>query len=149
MKLLEYENKGFVLDLGYRYNFNESSSIAILINNLNTGFKDKDQLPPIAVIGTSQKFKNIPFIINFDIFFQYKESQYDNSKATGTYQGFVYKNEYFNLIASHCYYTESKESDLALGFNFSWKNLEYSISTLIKEEESIGTPLFYQLSYYF
>ena len=149
MNLLEYENKGFALDLGYCFNFNSSSSVAIMINNINTGFKDEDQIPQILVIGGSQKIKNIPITLNLDFFFEYEKSQYNHGKGTGSYQGIVYNNQYFDFIASHCYYSDSKESDLALGFKFLWKNLGVSISTMIKEEDSVGTPTFYQLSYYF
>ena len=63
------------------------------------------------------------------------------------YWGF--NNEYFDFVVSHCYYSEKKESDIALGFEFLWKNLGFSVSTLIKENDSVGTPLFYQLSYHF
>jgi len=149
MKLLEYENKGFILDLGYRFDLSSSSSLALTINNINTGFKDDDQLPQIAVVGASQKIKNIPITLNFDIFFEYQESEYEHEKGSGSYQGFVYNNQYFDFIMSHCYYLESDESDLALGFKFLWKNLGFSASTLIKENDSIGTPIFYQLSYHF
>jgi len=149
MKLLEYENKGFVLDLGYRYDFSSFSSIAVLINNINTGFKDQDQLPQIATVGATQKIKNIPITLSFDAFFEYKESDYEHEKGSGLYQSILYDNHYFSFIASHCYYSESKERDFAFGVNFSWKDLGFSVSTILKEEASIGNPIFYQLSYYF
>ena len=149
MKLLEYENKGFVLDLGYRFDLSPLSSFALVINNINTGFKDDDQLPQIAVVGASQKIKNIPITLNLDIFFEYQKTEYEHEKGSGSYQGFVYNNEYFDFVVSHCYYSEKKESDIALGFEFLWKNLGFSVSTLIKENDSVGTPLFYQLSYHF
>ena len=71
MKLLEYENKGLVLDLGFQHkykfsgSFIEYSSVGFLIKNLNTGFKDNDQIPQIAVIGSSKKIRNLPFVIDF------------------------------------------------------------------------------------
>tara|TARA_B100000427_G_C15502912_1_gene592759 strand:+ start:1141 stop:2007 length:867 start_codon:yes stop_codon:yes gene_type:complete len=149
MKLLEYENKGLVLDLGYRFDLSPISSFALAINNINTGFKDHDQLPQIAVVGASQKIKNIPITLNFDIFFEYQKSEYEHKKGSGSYQGIAYNNQYFDFIMSHCYYSESDESDIALGLKFLWKNLGFSVSTLIKENDSIGSPVFYQLSYHF
>jgi len=149
MNLLDYENKGFALDLGYHFNFNKYSSIAVVMNNINTGFKDEDQIPQILKIGASQKIKNIPITLSIDFFFEYKDSGYEHGKGTGSYQGIMYKNQYFDFIVSHCYYSESKESDIAFGLKFLWKNLGFSVSTMIKEEDSIGAPTFYQLSYYF
>ena len=84
-----------------------------------------------------------------DIFFEYGESQYSHGKGSGLYQGFSYNNQYFDFIASHCYYSDTKENDIAFGFRFLWKNLGFSISTIIKEQESIGVSLFSQISYYF
>ena len=147
MKLLEYEDKGFILDLGYRYSFNDFSSIAILISNLNQGFKDGGQIPQVAIIGSSQKIKKLPLIINSDIFFEYSQSSYTHDKS-GIYQGLTFTGKYFDITAGYCYYSESEHLDTSLGINFLWKNLEFSISTLMKEEASIGTPVFYQLSYY-
>ena len=57
MNLLEYDNKGFALDLGYQLDFNLLSSIAFVVSNINTGFNDDDQLPQIATIGLSQRFE--------------------------------------------------------------------------------------------
>ena len=148
MKLLEYENKGFVLDLGYRYDFSSFSSVAFLINNINTGFKDQDQLPQIATLGIAQKIKNIPITLGFDAFFEYNDSGYEHKKGSGLYQSLLYDHDYFSFIASHCYYSESKDSDIGFGINFSWNDIGFSISTIIKEESSLGNPIFYQLSYY-
>lgn len=141
MKLLEYEDKGFVLDLGYRYQFSKGSSVGLVIKNLNTGFKDESQLPEIVILGTSQKVKNIPVTLNLDVF---NNSSQDIS---GIYQGLVIDSKYLNLLAGYSYINESEETDISLGVNFLWNNLEFSISTLIKENDEIGNPIFYQLSY--
>ena len=141
MKLLEYEDKGFVLDLGYQYQFNRQSSIGLLVKNLNTGFKDDNHLSEIFIVGTSQKIKNVPITLNLDLF---RNSSEDIS---GLYQGLVFENKYFNLTAGYVYNYDSEELDTSLGINFLWNNLEFSVSSLIKENNEIGNPIFYQLSY--
>ena len=142
MKLLEYTDKGVTLDLGYRQDINESTSIGLLIKNLNTGFKDDSQIPQVITIGISQKIKNIPIILNLDLF-------YDEDKGSGSYQGVTFKKNRFDFTAGYRYYHEDEELDIGLGFNFMWNNLEFSISSLIKENDALGTPVFYQISYYF
>ena len=142
MKLLEYTDKGFALDLGYRQDINDSVSIGLLVKNLNTGFKDDNQIPQVFTIGSSQKIKNIQIIFNLDLF-------YDEDKGSGSYQGFTFKKNRFDVTAGYRYYHEDEEMDIGLGFNFIWNDLEFSISTLIKENDSLGTPVFYQISYYF
>ena len=142
MKLLEYEDKGFVLDLGYQCQFSKGSSLGLVVKNLNTGFKDESQLPEIVILGTSQKIKNVPVTLNLDVFHNSSED------ISGLYQGLVIDSKYLNLVAGYSYNYESEELDTSLGINFIWNNLEFSISTLIKENDEIGNPIFYQLSYH-
>ena len=129
MKLLEYEDKGFVLDLGYQYQFSKDSSLGLVIKNLNTGFKDEGHLPEIVILGTSQKIKNVPVTLNLDVFHNSSED------ISGLYQGLVIDSKYLNLVAGYSYNYESEELDTSLGINFIWNNLEFSISTLIKEND--------------
>ena len=141
MNLLEYEDKGFVLDIGYRYQFSKDSSLGLVVKNLNTGFKDESQLPEIVILGVSQKIKNIPVTLNLDVF----NNPVQN--ISGLCQGLVIHSKHLNLLAGYSYINESEELDISLGVNFLWNKLEFSISTLIKENDEIGDPIFYQLSY--
>ena len=142
MKLLEYTDKGVTLDLGYRQDINESTSMGLLIKNLNTGFKDDSQIPQVITIGSSQKIKNIPIILNLDLF-------YDEDKGSGSYQGVTFKKNRFDFTAGYRYYHEDEELDIGLGFNLMWNNLEFSISTLLLENSSFKSPISYQVSYLF
>ena len=142
MKLLEYEDKGFVVDLGYQYKFSEESSIGLVVKNFNTGFKNENHLPEILIVGTSQKIKNIPITLNLDLFVNSSED------ISGLYQGLVFNNKFFNITAGYSYNYDSEELDTSLGINLLCNTFEFSISTLIKENNDIGSPIFYQLSYH-
>ena len=140
MKLLEYQDKGFIFDLGYQYHLSPSSSVALIVQNISSGFKD--DIPEIIAIGTSQKINRIPIVMNLDIF-------HDDINGAGSYQGLVFMSRYINARAGYRYYSESEQLDIGIGFDLSWNNLEFSIGTLIREDDVSENPVFYQLSYYF
>ena len=142
MKLLEYEDKGFVLDFGYQRQFGESVSVGFMIKNLNSGFKNENQIPVTSIIGTSQKIKSFPITLNFDLFYNFSDDM------LGSYQGIVFSSYLGNLTAGYRYNYNLEELDTSLGISLLWNNLEFSMSYLIKDNKDIGNPIFYQLSYY-
>tara|TARA_B100002051_G_scaffold266833_1_gene294478 strand:- start:748 stop:1587 length:840 start_codon:yes stop_codon:yes gene_type:complete len=141
MKLLEYEDKGFVLDFGYQRQFGESVSVGFMIKNLNSGFKNENQIPVTSVIGTSQKIKSLPITLNFDLIYN------SSDDVLGSYQGIVFDSKVANFTAGCRYNYSLEELDTSFGVSLFWKNLEFSISYLIKDNNDIGNPTFYQLSY--
>ena len=143
MTLLEKDDKGFKLDLGYKKKFANSYSIGISVRNIISRFNSEDKLPQLITLGSSQLIsKHIPITIYFDVF-------HDEDKEFGTYQGFVFDNQLFDIIGGVRYYHESKELDLSFGFNITYNNINLAVATLIKEEESLSSPIFYQISYHF
>ena len=143
MTLLEKDDKGFKLDLGYKRKFSKNYSIGFSIRNIISEFNSENKLPQLITLGSSQLIsEHIPLTIYFDMF-------YDEDKEFGTYQGFVFENHFFNIIGGVRYYYESKETDLSFGFNITYNNIKLAVATLIKEEESLSAPIFYQISYHF
>ena len=143
MTLLEKDDKGFKIDLGYKRNFSNNYSIGFSIKNIISEFKNGNELPQLVVLGSRQSIsKHIPVTLYFDIF-------HDEDKKYGTYQGFIFDSQLFDLIGGVRYYYESEESDISFGFNITYNNIKLAISTLIKEEESLSSPIFYQISYHF
>ena len=143
MTLLEKDDKGFKLDLGYKKKFANSYSVGFSVRNIISRFNSEDKLPQLITLGSSQLIsKYIPITIYFDVF-------HDEDKEFGTYQGFVFDNQLFDIVGGVRYYHESKESDLSFGFNITYNNINLAVATLIKEEESLSSPIFYQISYHF
>ena len=113
-----------------------------MIKNLNSGFKNENQIPVTSIIGTSQKIKSFPVTLNFDLFYN------SSDDMLGSYQGIFFEGKMVNLTAGYRYNYELEELDTSLGISLLWNNLELSMSYLIKDNKDIGNPIFYQLSYY-
>lgn len=143
MTLLEKDDKGFKLDLGYKRKFSDNYSIGVSIKNIISRFSSESKLPQLLTLGSSQLIsKHIPITIYFDVF-------HDEDKDFGTYQGFVFSNQLFDVIGGARYYHESEETDISFGFNLTYNKIKLSVATLIKEDESLSSPIFYQISYHF
>ena len=123
--------------------FSKNYSIGFSIRNIISEFNSENKLPQLITLGSSQLIsEHIPLTIYFDMF-------HDKDKEFGTYQGFVFENHFFDIIGGVRYYYESKETDLSFGFNITYNNIKLAVATLIKEEESLSAPIFYQISYHF
>ena len=140
MTLLEIDDKGFTADFGYKVNLGKFNTLGLAIKNLACDFKSGDNLAQMIVIGSRQDLKGLPLSIYLDIY-------HDENKGSGSFQGFIFKNKLFNIVGGLKYSHKLETLDTSLGFNILWGDIEFSIGTLIKDDDSIGTPIFYQMSY--
>ena len=140
MTLLEKDDKGFKVDLGYKRNFSDKFALAFSMKNIVSEFKSQDKLPQLFVVGLSQSVNKIgaPLTLYFDIF-------HDEDKKHGTYQGFVFDTQFFDLVGGVLYYYESEESDLSFGFNITYnkttiqaQNSVYSFHFLCSIAKSVS-----------
>ena len=141
MNLLEYSDRGLVLDFGYQRIVNQDFSFAVLVKNLNSGFKSNNQIPKSLTIGTSFEIKNFLTTLNSDMIYNFKD------EATFFYQGITFKGIYFNITAGFLYDFDLEEIDRVSGINFDLGNIKFSMSILNKENNQSSNPVFYQISY--
>lgn len=141
MNLLEYSDRGLVLDLGYQHKLNKDFSLAVLLKNLNSGFKNSDQIPKSITFGTSYEIRNFLTTLNSDLSHNFKD------KTSSFYQGIVFKGIYFDITAGYIYNFEIEEADRVSGINFDLGNIKFSMSILNKESNQSSNPVFYQISY--
>ena len=91
MNLLELENKGINLDIGYQKFLGDYIVLGVSIKNIYSDYNNSDRLPAMITIGTSQKIKNIPITLYLDLF-------HDEEKGNGSYQGIKFNHSLFNII---------------------------------------------------
>ena len=80
--------------------------------------------------GSRQDLKGLPLSIYLDIY-------HDENKGSGSFKGFIFKNKLFNIVGGLKYSHKLETLDTSLGFNILWGDIEFSIGTLIKDDNSI------------
>ena len=142
MNFFDLETKGFNIDFGYQKKIGDYLKLGASIKNIYSDDSDSEQLPKIFIIGTKQELNKIPMVLYFDLF-------HDEANGLGSFQAVKFKGRQFNVICGVKYLEDFKNTDVSLGINFNWDNFELSISTLLPENTSFKTPIFYQISYLF
>ena len=142
MTLLELDDKGFALDFGYQKKITELLTLGFSGKNLFCDFKSGDSLPKLITLGIKKDFNSLPISIFLDIYD-------DQDKGLGSFKGLKYKNKFFELIGGLKYLDDFDKIDMSFGFNILRDNIKFSIATLVKNDDSIGNPVFYQVEYSF
>lgn len=141
MNLLEYSDRGLILDLGYHQKINRQLSVAILAKNLSSGFKSSNQISRSVTLGTSYEIKDFLLTLNSDFNYNLRD------ESSSFYQGVIFKGIYFDLAAGFLYDLELEQMDRVGGINFDLGSIKFSVSYLSKENNQSSSPIFYQISY--
>ena len=142
MNFFDTEDKGLSLDFGYQKLIGSSFKVGVAIKNIYSDNSNSEGLPQLIVLGAKQKISKVPFILYFDLF-------HHENNGFGSFQAIKFDSDGFDLICGVKYLADFDNTDISLGVNFSWKRLEFSISTLLLENSSFNSPIFYQMSYLF
>ena len=142
ISLFDSEDKGLNLDFGYQKSIGDNFKLGFAIKNIYSQNSNSNKLPKLIILGTKQKIKKLPFILYFDLF-------YDENNGAGSFQAIKFESKGFDVICGIKYLADFQNTDISLGFNFNWKNLEFSISTLLLKNSSFKSPISYQVSYLF
>ena len=142
MNFFDFEDKGWNLDFGYQKSIGDYLKFGLALKNIYSENSDSDRLPKLIILGTKQKFENIPIVLFFDFF-------HDENNGNGSFQAIEFDSKIFSMICGVKYLADFKSADISLGLSFNWNNLEFSMSALLLDNSSFKTPVSYQISYFF
>ena len=142
MNFFDFEDKGWNVDFGYQKSIGDYLKFGLAFKNIYSENSDSDRLPKLIVLGTKQKFENIPIVLFFDFF-------HDENNGNGSFQAIEFDSKIFSMICGVKYLADFKSTDISLGLSFNWNNLEFSMSALLLDNSSFKTPVSYQISYFF